>query len=101
MNSLLTVATLGAAVAAINLTAQDPPVPVKVESRWYDRFQVTSPSCNDRVIFYSNGEFYRWDGDALNIDRWDDESGSLLPVVTFAAEDPNSIDCSIYKFWDF
>ena len=30
MNSLLTVATLGAAVAAINLGAQEPPVPLDI-----------------------------------------------------------------------
>ena len=104
MNSLLTVATLGAAVAAINVTAQDPPVRVMVDDLLHGEFAVISPSCDGETIWHAESgsgrfEHYIWDGDALNIIRWDDESKRDVTVATFAAEDPNSIDCSIYDIY--
>ena len=89
MNSLLTVATLGAAVAAINLRAQDPPVPLQIRANG----DVYSPVC-DVVVTSLAPAFY------VGANR--DEVAVVTHIVPLQSmlfvPDPVDTDCSHY--WD-
>ena len=64
-------------------------LPVLVHDRSDDSFLVFSQTCGIVIWDSQAGDSYSWDGDTLSVT-------SNGAVTTFAAEDVNAIDCSIY-----